>query len=877
MSTPLEPPAPGDRRQPPDPTLPDPGRPGWRHPGADQAFGGSAGPGDRGGAAFGGPEPTRLDSGRPHPAGPAAGPGPGPDGHYPLPDELARRFVTVDEITQRGASEALLYRVRRRDGDGATSVLKIYHPGRTPDVRVWAALSDRSHQLRHVVRIHDFGTAANRFWELMEYVEGESLADLVRRSPDGVGPTTIHTIVSQLTEALTDLHALNIPHRDIKPSNVLLRPGPDIDLTLIDFGISRVLRGDATIHPTASGTPRYQAPEAPARLLSTKGDWWPVGLIVMELVTGHRVFPDITDDWVPAEVSRRDPDLSEVTDPRLRLLCQGLLLRDSEWRWGADDVSGWLSGDSPFVYRPTAGDDPAPASASAAAPDGPVRPPADPFDFHGQPIADTRTLAGVLATRWELARRTFFGPDGAAARAGLFAWWARRTPPGPAAALMTALADDDVPPDPRLLRLCRALNPGLPPVYRGQLVTLTTLPAIAAQAVSDNPRTAPAILADLRTYDLLPLMEGGQDSDGLAEAHHRWTRLHPRFDATAAALRARLPRPDPADAGGARRPRLAERVTEALAPGPVSAYLMMIAVTPDSTQATMRREVQRVRRTIRRPPDWYEELLDADGGPTALLCAYLLAPLAREDYRASVEAELARARELLATARYDWFRRQQRPISAGWAAAGVTVVLVFWAVVITLTDLLPFASTQSINYAWAGAGVSLLVLAAAEGALALQIGGPYHPRYSLWSAFIHAAGSLARRMRPGTGQDGPDEAGGPARRGGPNPRGGPGRNRRRGRANGPAADAAPDAAAARRRDGMRILGLLGLSVVTLLVLTAIVPYVLQILAAIAYARSYLSRLERWRTDQRSREVRLRRARREREQRRAGPGGTARPA
>jgi serine/threonine protein kinase len=151
----------------------------------------------------------------------------------------------------------------------------------------------------NIVEITDFGEDAGLVFLVMEYIEGASLASLVRHNllpwkrAAGVG--------LQVASALARAHELGVIHRDLKPENVLLfiRDGADV-VKLTDFGIAKIIDAPAlTFSEQRFGTPGYMAPEyIEGAEASPRGDLYAFGVLVYELLTGHLPF----DAKFPAEI-----------------------------------------------------------------------------------------------------------------------------------------------------------------------------------------------------------------------------------------------------------------------------------------------------------------------------------------------------------------------------------------------------------------------------------------------------------------------------------------------------------------------------------------------------------------------------------------------
>jgi serine/threonine protein kinase/Flp pilus assembly protein TadD len=144
----------------------------------------------------------------------------------------------------------------------------------------------------HVCPIYDVGEEAGRPYVVMALVEGESLAERLRRQGRFDEPRDAVTLVVKVAAALAAVHAAHIVHRDLKPGNILLdRAGQPF---LTDFGLAFADDGE---HLTATsqllGTPAYMAPEQASPDLGPVGAWsdqYSLGVVLYELLTGRLPF-----------------------------------------------------------------------------------------------------------------------------------------------------------------------------------------------------------------------------------------------------------------------------------------------------------------------------------------------------------------------------------------------------------------------------------------------------------------------------------------------------------------------------------------------------------------------------------------------------------
>ena len=138
----------------------------------------------------------------------------------------------------------------------------------------------------NVVRVFDVGEDDGRPFIAMEYVEGETLAELIARR-GRLPADEAATLGLQMCAGLAAAHAAGLVHRDVKPQNLLL--GTDGALKLGDFGIAVGHEGTRlTLAGTVLGTAGYLAPEqARGEQVTAAADIYAVGAVLYELLTGE--------------------------------------------------------------------------------------------------------------------------------------------------------------------------------------------------------------------------------------------------------------------------------------------------------------------------------------------------------------------------------------------------------------------------------------------------------------------------------------------------------------------------------------------------------------------------------------------------------------
>ncbi len=153
-------------------------------------------------------------------------------------------------------------------------------------------------ELKHpnLVRMREAGNEDKLLWLAHDWIEGESLAEVMRQRKSSGKPFTrveVDDIIRQIASGLVFLHGKGIVHRDLKPSNILI--GRDGGVKLADFGLARSLLSVDTLLTVTqtgafAGTMAYCSPEQSAREeVTTASDIYSLGIVWLELLTGRTV------------------------------------------------------------------------------------------------------------------------------------------------------------------------------------------------------------------------------------------------------------------------------------------------------------------------------------------------------------------------------------------------------------------------------------------------------------------------------------------------------------------------------------------------------------------------------------------------------------
>ena len=211
------------------------------------------------------------------------------------------------------------------------------------------AISSLNHP--HICTLYDVGPN----YLVMELVEGETIAALLKRGPLGV--KTALSYASQIAAALAEAHGKGIVHRDLKPGNVMIAKS---GVKVLDFGLAKSGQDETlTASRMVMGTPAYMAPEQrQGKPADARSDIYSFGCLLHEMLTGVR----------PASQRKRMPSqrLEQIVsrcleeDPGLRWQTAAVLERELakvnttnplKWVWAAAAVLALFAGSYFYLHR----------------------------------------------------------------------------------------------------------------------------------------------------------------------------------------------------------------------------------------------------------------------------------------------------------------------------------------------------------------------------------------------------------------------------------------------------------------------------------------------------------------------------------------------
>ncbi|MEP6717877.1 MAG: protein kinase [bacterium] len=239
-----------------------------------------------------------------------------PDSNTLCPSDGVALETTSDELL--GQTLAGKYRIDEKLSEGGmgtvykgthvlmdkTVAVKVLRPSLAADEKIVARFSREARAASrishpHAISVTDFGEDENGIvFLVMEYLEGETLKDLIRRE----GPLSLARVVEiikQVSDALNAAHEQGVVHRDLKSDNIMLLSATGNDYAkVLDFGIAKIKEREGDYDPGLTapdlviGTPQYMSPEqcSQASDIDARSDIYSLGVITYEMLVGHVPF-----------------------------------------------------------------------------------------------------------------------------------------------------------------------------------------------------------------------------------------------------------------------------------------------------------------------------------------------------------------------------------------------------------------------------------------------------------------------------------------------------------------------------------------------------------------------------------------------------------
>ena len=241
---------------------------------------------------------------------------------------INERYEIIRTLGEGGMANVYLAHDIILDRDVAVKVLRGDLAGDEKFVRRFQREAISASSLSHpnIVEMYDVGEDQGKYYIVMEYVEGKTLKNLIKKR----GKLTLDEVIDimlQLTSAVACAHSSYIIHRDIKPQNVLIKEDGTVKIT--DFGIAMALNSnELTQTNSVMGSVHYLPPEqANGSGATTKSDIYSLGILMFELLTGELPFKgDSAVEIAIKQMKEQIPSVCEI-DPSIPQTVENIIIK----------------------------------------------------------------------------------------------------------------------------------------------------------------------------------------------------------------------------------------------------------------------------------------------------------------------------------------------------------------------------------------------------------------------------------------------------------------------------------------------------------------------------------------------------------------------
>ena len=329
---------------------------------------------------------------------------------------------------------------------GHRANLTLYFPDAHPEPGIYEILKRLPRD--YVPELLAHGIWECRRYEVTDLISYPPILDL--QSPS-IDLPAIQQIAKSMGRILSSLSENGLRHGNLRPENIFISNQENLNLMLSGFHYSRLSTFDLdTVKQPISA--RYTAPEVIAGGISVASDWWSLGMIILHLITNGSCFEGINEKAFRIHIVTRGVSLPKGIDPSIHLLLRGLLARDPDQRWQWTQVQSWLAGES--VEAPSDAKNEENKSG-----------PALEFKDLSYTCPKAYALTAAEASNWEQAKELLLR--------GVIATWLedRKADPKIIAGVRLATSIDSLHEDFRHALALMWMNPSLPLIYQGEIVT----------------------------------------------------------------------------------------------------------------------------------------------------------------------------------------------------------------------------------------------------------------------------------------------------------------------------------------------------------------------------------------------------------------------
>ena len=210
-------------------------------------------------------------------------------------------YEIVKQIGAGGMGEVYLAKDTKLDRKVAVKILNEKFAAHESNLQRFVQEAKAASALNHpnILVIHEIGKSENSNYIVSEYIEGETLRDNFKQSPQKL--SEILDVSIQIANALCTAHEAHIVHRDIKPENIMIRP--DGFVKILDFGLAKLVEQKAagfeastvkqnqTAKGVIMGTVNYMSPEqAKGEKVDARTDIFSFGVVLYEMIAGRTPF-----------------------------------------------------------------------------------------------------------------------------------------------------------------------------------------------------------------------------------------------------------------------------------------------------------------------------------------------------------------------------------------------------------------------------------------------------------------------------------------------------------------------------------------------------------------------------------------------------------